>query len=76
MLSLPYLVLMKVQSSRTQDLADVSRMLGLASQKERQLTRQVFARWQPDALEDLDSLITLGDLEMSAGDARSLGKTT
>lgn len=62
-LSLPYLALMKVQSSRTQDLADVARMLGLASQAHRQATRKVFVRWQPDALQDLESLIALGELE-------------
>jgi hypothetical protein len=67
-LYLPYLVLMKVQASRTQDLADVSRMLGLASQQDRQRTRRVFARWYPDAVQDLESLIALGDLEMAAGD--------
>jgi hypothetical protein len=63
-LSLPYLVLMKVQAGRTQDLADASRMLGLASAKLRQATRQVVERWQPDALEDLESLIILGELEL------------
>ncbi len=62
-LSLPYLVLLKFQASRLQDLADISRMLGLASAEDRQATRQVFARWQPDELDDLKSLITLGDLE-------------
>lgn len=63
-LSLPYLVLLKVQASRLQDLADVSRMLGLASPADRQATRDVFARWQPDDVEDLESLIALGDLEL------------
>ena len=67
-LPLPYLVLMKVYSSRTQDLADVSRMLGLASAEQRQATRQTFAQWLPDALEDLESLITLGELEMADRD--------
>ena len=62
-LSLPYLALMKVQSGRTQDLADVARMLGLAPEKQRQATRQVFERWLPDAREDLESLIALGELE-------------
>jgi hypothetical protein len=62
-LSLPYLVLMKVTASRTQDLADASRMLGLASKTERQVTRQVFSKWWPGALEDLESLIILGELE-------------
>jgi hypothetical protein len=72
-LSLPYLVLMKVQSSRTQDLADVSRMLGLASAADRQAVRRVFARWYPDALEDLESLIALGEFEMAAGDEHPHG---
>jgi hypothetical protein len=62
-LSLPYLALMKAQSSRTQDLADVTRMLGLASEEQRQAARDVFSRWQPDALEDLESMIVLGELE-------------
>ncbi|HEC33260.1 MAG TPA: hypothetical protein ENI37_00905 [Chloroflexi bacterium] len=63
-LSLPHLVLMKVQSGRTQDLADASRMLGLASDEQRRATRRVFEQWLPDALEDLESLIALGELEM------------
>ncbi|MFN3476127.1 MAG: hypothetical protein ACK4Z6_01035 [Candidatus Methylomirabilales bacterium] len=63
-LTLPYLVLMKVEAGRTQDLADAARMLGLASEEARQATRQVFRRWLPEALEDLESLITLGRLEM------------
>lgn len=63
-LSLPYLVLLKFQASRLQDLADISRMLGLASVEDRQAARQVFAKWQPDELDDLESLITLGDLEL------------
>ncbi len=63
-LSLPYLVLLKFQASRLQDLADISRMLGLASAEDRQITRQVFGKWQPDELDDLESLITLGDLEL------------
>lgn len=63
-LSLPYLVLMKVEASRVQDLADAARMLGLADETTRQAVRVVFNRWLPDALEDLDSLMMLGILEM------------
>ena len=66
--SLPYLILIKVHASRTQGLADASRMLGLASEEQRQRTRRVFARWLPDAQEDLESLIALGELEI--GDDR------
>lgn len=67
-LSLPYLVLMKVQAGRTQDLADAARMLGLASNEVREATRDVFRRRYPDALEDLESLITLGELELGDTD--------
>lgn len=63
-LALPYLVLMKVHAGRTQDLADVARMLGGASEEARQATRELFRRWLPDAVEDLESLIQLGELEL------------
>jgi hypothetical protein len=63
-LPLPYLVLMKVQAGRTQDLADAARMLGAAPEEEREATRQLFRRWLSDALEDLESLIRLGQLEL------------
>lgn len=67
-LALPYLVLMKVESGRAQDLADAARMLGLASEEHRQETRRVFQHHAADTLEDLESLISLGKLEM--GEAR------
>ena len=63
-LDLPYLVLMKLEASRLQDMADLARMLGLASETERERVRAVVARYAPDALEDLESLIYLGMLEM------------
>lgn len=63
-LDLPYLVLMKVEAGRAQDLADAARMLGIASEPRHQETRDLFRRWFPDALDDLESLITLGRLEM------------
>jgi hypothetical protein len=52
-----------VHAARAQDLADAARMLGLASEASREETREVFRRWLPEALEDLESLITLGKLE-------------
>lgn len=70
-LARPYLVLMKVQSSRAQDLADAARMLGFASEEERQITRVLFARYLPDAVEDLESLITLGRLEAGETEQQS-----
>lgn len=65
-LNLPYLVLMKVQAGRTQDLADAARMLGLAAEETREAARRVFQRWFPEAQEDLESLITLGKLEVES----------
>jgi hypothetical protein len=63
-LDLPYLVLMKVEAGRAQDLADAARMLGSASEACCQTTREIVRRWLPEALDDLESLITLGRLEM------------
>lgn len=64
-LGLPYLILMKVETSRAQDLADIARMLGLASEEDLEQVRSTFARYMPDAAEDLESLIYLGGLEMN-----------
>lgn len=65
-LALPYLVLLKLEASRTQDLGDISRMLGLASSEELVRVREVVNRYAPDAAEDIESLIYLGQLEMKA----------
>lgn len=62
-LDLPYLVLMKMASSRVQDIADIARMLGLASDEEVDRVREVVARYAPEEAEDLESLIYLGRLE-------------
>jgi hypothetical protein len=66
-LDLPYLVLMKMESSRAQDVADLSRMLGLASDEELSLVRAVVARHAPAVMDDLESLIYLGRFETSTG---------
>jgi len=63
-LALPYLVLMKMASSRAQDVADLSRMLGLASEEELVSVRATVARYAPDEKGDLESLIYLGQLEV------------
>ena len=63
-LDMPYLVLMKMISVRVQDTADVSRMLGLASEEELTRVRQVVARYAPEEADDLESLIYLGQVEM------------
>ena len=63
-LDLPYLVIMKIDASRVQDTADLSRMLGLASDETLEQVRAVVARHVPDAVDDLESLIYLGKVEM------------
>lgn len=62
-IDLPYLVLMKLDSSRTIDVGDVGRMLGGAGEDERDRVRDVIRRYRPDQLEDVESLIVLGALE-------------
>ncbi len=61
--ALPYLVLMKLQASRVQDLADITRMLGAVDEPALQQVRTVINRYMPDALEDVESMIVLGRLE-------------
>ena len=63
-LDLPYLVLMKMASSRAQDIADVTRMLGLASEEDLARVREAVTRYAPEEAEDLESLIYLGQVEM------------
>lgn len=63
-LPLPYLVLMKLQAGRVQDLADITRMLGQANAAGLAAVRQLFVSFLPEDVADLESLITLGQLEM------------
>jgi hypothetical protein len=63
-LDLPYLVLMKMGAVRVQDMADVSRMLGLASEEELARVRAVVTRYASDEVDDLELLIYLGQVEM------------
>ncbi|NES22577.1 MAG: hypothetical protein F6K41_27570 [Symploca sp. SIO3E6] len=60
---LPYLVLMKLIAGRSQDLADISRMLGGATDWQLEQVRRVIAEYLGSAREDLESLIMLGKLE-------------
>ena len=62
-IALPYLVLMKLQASRAQDIADLSRMLGGADEELLGQVRTVVKTYMDDAAEDLESLIMLGKLE-------------
>jgi hypothetical protein len=63
-IGLPYLVLMKLEASRTTDISDISRMLGLASEVELNEVRKAIETYDPNSLEDLESLIQLGKIEM------------
>lgn len=67
-LPLAYLVLMKYQASRAQDIADITRMLGQANEAALDAVRAVFDRYLPNEKEDLESLIVLGQLEMQDAD--------
>lgn len=62
-IGLPYLILLKMGAQRTQDWADVSRMLGLASDSELDDVRAVVAKYTPEDSEDLESLIFIGKQE-------------
>lgn len=62
-ISLPYLVLMKLYSGRSQDIADTTRMLGGADESALAEVRAVVARHSSDAVNDVESMIVLGRLE-------------
>ena len=66
-LTLPYLVLMKLLAGRVQDVADVTRMLGHADEEGVAGVRSVIGGHATDLSEDLESLITLGKLEVEGG---------
>lgn len=63
-ITLPWLVLLKLQASHVQDLADISRMIARADDPTQHKTREIIKKHLPDAIEDLDSLIELGKLEL------------
>lgn len=63
-LPMPYLVLMKFQAGRVNDIADITRMLGQADSEKLEKTRQLFQQYEAEGLEDLESLIVLGRLEL------------
>ena len=62
-ISMPYLVLLKMSAQRAQDWADASRILGWASAEQLDEVRKVVARYAPEDSEDLESLIFIGRKE-------------
>ncbi len=63
-LDLPYLIMMKLAASRTIDLGDITRMLGLASDAQLAVVRQMVTRYMPEDADDLETMIFLGKEEM------------
>ncbi len=59
-----YLILVKFQAGRVQDIADVTRMLGQASGSTLDAVRVLFEQYASQDREDLESLIELGQLEL------------
>jgi hypothetical protein len=66
-LTLPYLVLMKMESDRLIDSGDIGRMLGMAEASARDETRSVVTHYRPDFRDDLESVIHLGEIEFGRG---------
>ena len=62
-IALPYLVLMKLQAGRAQEIADITRMLGGAEEDALASVRAAVAQYMPDASADVESIIVLGRLE-------------
>ena len=62
-IALPYLVLMKLYAGRSQDIADITRMLGGADESALAEVRAAVARHNPEAVNDVESMIMLGRLE-------------
>ena len=62
-IKLSYLVLMKLIAGRSQDLADISRMLGGATDFQLLEVKNIIIQYLPSAIEDLESLVILGKLE-------------
>ena len=59
----PYLILLKMEAGRSQDLVDVQRMLRDTPQSERSSTRALIAHHAPEMVEDYEALIQLADIE-------------
>lgn len=62
-IGLPYLTILKMSAQRAQDWADVSRMLGWASDAELDEVRAAIKRYAPEDMDDMESLIFIGKKE-------------
>ncbi|GAB6171821.1 hypothetical protein JCM15765_12990 [Paradesulfitobacterium aromaticivorans] len=52
---------MKLEASRMQDVADISRMVKYADEQARIQIREVVKRYRPQDLEDLEQIILIED---------------
>ena len=66
-IDLPWLVLLKLAASRSQDLADLSRMLGAAGDADLERIRDIVKKFGPTDAQDVESLIRMGRLEADQG---------
>lgn len=67
-LPLPYLVLLKLESGRAVDLADLTRMLGSANEETLGSVRGVVAlNLSREDLQDLEQMIAIGKMEWNQG---------
>lgn len=64
LMPLVYLVLMKLEASRSIDVGDLSRMLALATEQQLAEIRQLVGHWMPNDIEDLEQLLALGRAEL------------
>jgi hypothetical protein len=58
-----FLILLKLQAGRAQDIADITRLLRDTDLAERNAIRNVIHNELPDQVEDFDALVALTDLE-------------
>jgi hypothetical protein len=62
-ISLPFLVLLKLAANRGRDVGDMTTMLGWASTEDLDRVRAAVARYSPEDSDDLESLIFIGQKE-------------
>jgi hypothetical protein len=62
-IGLPYLVLLKLLALRSQDTADVSRMVGWTDEETLTEVREIAKKYSPEDIDDLESLIFMGQME-------------
>ena len=62
-ISLPFLIIMKLEANRGRDIGDMSTMLGWADEITLKKVREIVARYSPEDVDDLDGLIFMGQKE-------------